>query len=196
MHILKSILNILLILLFISCNKNKANGEEDTLSTKRIIKAGEYKMSLKLPNDVVIHSNSLDSVEYNMVKWLLDKDKVVNKTTWFNFDKFLFKKKTTTLINGSGNQLLNLSEILKAFPETKIKLGSYTDNIEEGTKAKRMKLSIDRATAVKNEIIKLGIDASRINQEGYGEQWPLATNTTEEGRQKNRRIAIRVTYKL
>lgn len=194
MYTIKNILNILLIVLFISCNTKSK--EDNIVATKRIIKLGEYKVSVKLPDNVIIRSNSTDSVEYNMVKWLLDKDKIVNKTTWFNFDKFLFKKGTTTLINGSGNQLLNLSEILKAFPDTTIKLGSYTDNMEESTTEKRMKLSIDRATAIKKEIIKLGIDAKRIIQEGYGEQWPVASNATEEGRQQNRRIAIRVTHKL
>jgi len=46
-----------------------------------------------------------------------------------------------------------------------------------------------------NEIIKSGIDARRLEAEGYGEQYPVADNATEEGRAKNRRIDILVTGK-
>jgi len=48
---------------------------------------------------------------------------------------------------------------------------------------------------VRAELVRLGIDLSRISAEGYGAQNPIADNFTEEGRQKNRRISLRVTEK-
>jgi len=51
------------------------------------------------------------------------------------------------------------------------------------------------ANVVKAALISRGIDASRLQAEGYGQQHPVADNSTEEGRAQNRRIAIRVTAK-
>ena len=45
------------------------------------------------------------------------------------------------------------------------------------------------------ELVKLGIDAMRLDSKGYGEEHPVASNDTEEGRAKNRRISMRVTEK-
>ena len=56
-------------------------------------------------------------------------------------------------------------------------------------------LSANRATAVKNVLIGMGIDAGRIEDEGYGSAHPVASNDTPEGRQQNRRIDIRVLAK-
>ena len=74
-----------------------------------------------------------------------------------------------------------------------IKLGGYTDN--KGPADFNMKLSQGRADNVMVELVKLGIDAGRLKAEGYGEQYPVASNDTEEGRAQNRRIDIRVTGK-
>ena len=75
----------------------------------------------------------------------------------------------------------------------KAKLGGYTDNT--GDKAFNLKLSDDRAKNVMAELVKLGVEAPRLAAEGYGEEHPVGDNATEEGRQKNRRISIRVTEK-
>ncbi len=87
----------------------------------------------------------------------------------------------------------NIAEILKAFPTVNIKVGGYTDN--EGNDAVNLKLSSDRAAAVKASLVTLGTDAKRLESEGYGELHPVASNDTEEGRSQNRRIAVSVRKK-
>jgi K(+)-stimulated pyrophosphate-energized sodium pump len=120
-------------------------------------------------------------------------DKPVDKDTWFDFDRLLFETGKSTLKPESQEQLKNVSEILKAYPAVKIKLGGYTDNT--GDSNANLKLSSDRAKAVEEELVKMGIDTERIDSEGYGDQYPVGDNSTEEGRAKNRRISIRVTAK-
>jgi outer membrane protein OmpA-like peptidoglycan-associated protein len=74
-----------------------------------------------------------------------------------------------------------------------VKVGGYTDNT--GDPAANQKLSQDRANAVVLELVTLGIPASRLSAEGYGQQYPVADNSTDSGRAQNRRIALRVTEK-
>ena len=93
----------------------------------------------------------------------------------------------------SGEQLNNSAEIMKGYPEDKVKLGGYTDNT--GNEAANMTLSKNRADAVKAALVAKGIAADRIATEGYGIAHPIADNATPEGRAKNRRIALRVDAK-
>jgi K(+)-stimulated pyrophosphate-energized sodium pump len=118
----------------------------------------------------------------------------VDKTSWFNFDRVTFKTGSAAIDMGKSNeQLVNLSEILTAYPGTKLKIGGYTDNT--GDEAANMKLSADRANAVRNALMLMGVDGARLEAEGYGSQHPVADNATDEGRAKNRRIAVRVSAK-
>ena len=74
-----------------------------------------------------------------------------------------------------------------------VRIGGYTDNT--GDPAANLQLSQQRADNVMGEISRLGVDPSRMSAKGYGEESPIADNSTEEGRQKNRRISLRVTGK-
>ncbi|MFD2936980.1 sodium-translocating pyrophosphatase [Spirosoma flavum] len=120
-------------------------------------------------------------------------DKAIDKETWFDFDRLLFETGKATLESESQEQLKNVAEILKAYPAVKVKLGGYTDNT--GNAASNLKLSQDRANSVRVELEKMGIDKDRLDAEGYGQEHPVASNDTEEGRAQNRRISIRVTKK-
>ena len=133
------------------------------------------------------------SLEDTWCAWLSDKTKVADKTTWFNFDRLLFDTGKSTLQASSQAQLANVAAIMKAYPTTKIKIGGYTDNV--GKPESNMKLSADRAAVVMVELTKMGVAAGRMASEGYGDKVPTGDNTTEAGRQMNRRIAVRVTEK-
>lgn len=149
-------------------------------------------LKVTLPNGIELNAPEL-GIENQLVKWMNDKTKVVDKTTWFNFERLLFDTGKATLRPESQEQLKNVAEILKAYPTMEVKIGGYTDNV--GDPAANLKLSDARAKSVMSELVKLGTAASRMTAEGYGEQHPVATNDTEEGRAQNRRISIRVTKK-
>ena len=156
------------------------------------VDAVKKMFKLKLPNGSEIEVPE-GSLEDQIVKFIQDKDKAVDKTLWFNFDRLLFDTGKTTLKPASMEQVEKTIAILNAFPSVKIKIGGYTDN--KGDAKANMKLSADRANVVMNALVKGGIDKTRLAAEGYGDQHPVASNDTEEGRSQNRRIAIRVTEK-
>jgi OmpA-OmpF porin, OOP family len=132
-------------------------------------------------------------VENKLIIFLKDGSKPVDKDTWFDFDRLLFDTGSATLQPASNEQLGNIAAILKAYPNVKIKIGGYTDNT--GDKGANLKLSQDRANNVMAELITLGVASDRLEAQGYGEDHPIADNTTDDGRQKNRRISLRVTAK-
>jgi OOP family OmpA-OmpF porin len=71
-----------------------------------------------------------------------------------------------------------------------LKLAGYTDNV--GSVAANLKLSKDRAEAVKTYLATQGVDPSKISAEGYGKANPIATNKTDKGRQINRRVEFSI----
>lgn len=148
--------------------------------------------SFKLPNGVELNAPE-NGIENKVVTWMNDKTKVVDKTTWFNFDRLLFETGKSTLQPTSQEQLKNIAEIMKAYPTMEVKLGGYTDNT--GDAASNLKLSAERAKSVMAELVKLGVAEKRVSSEGFGIQFPVASNDTEEGRAQNRRIAVRITKK-
>jgi K(+)-stimulated pyrophosphate-energized sodium pump len=134
-----------------------------------------------------------NGIESKLVQFIEDKDKAVDQTTWFNFDRLLFDTGKSTLKQTSKEEITNMAKILKEFPAVAIKIGGYTDNT--GSAQTNKKLSQDRADVVMAELVQLGIAKSRLAAEGYGPEHPVASNDTEAGRAENRRIAVRVTKK-
>ena len=145
-----------------------------------------------LPGDVKV-SLPERGVETSLLAFVTDASKPVDKTTWFDFDRILFDTGASTLRTESNEQISNIAAIMKAYPALALKIGGYTDNT--GAKDANLKVSGERAAAVMNAVVALGVDASRLSSEGYGDANPVADNATEEGQQKNRRVSARVTAK-
>ena len=146
----------------------------------------------KLPNGINIRIPA-NGVESKLIAFLEDPTRKVDNETWFSFDRLEFESDVNTLKPSSGEQLRNIAEILKAYPAANVKIGGYTGNV--GNIEYNIKLSQERAFNTMNEISRLGVDQMRLAAQGYGEQHPVADNSTEEGRQRNRRIDIHVTQK-
>ena len=197
------ILAVILLLWYLlrGCGGDKPAAAIDSLA----VKTGEVAQTIggaadrlgtffkkALPSNVELNIPEF-GIENSLLKFIEDPGKMVDKTTWFNFDRLVFQTGSATLEPQSQEQLTNIVEILKAFPAVKVKIGGYTDNV--GDPAANMKLSQDRAINVMNELIKGGIAADRLEAEGYGDQHPVGDNSTPEGRAMNRRIALRVTAK-
>jgi OmpA-OmpF porin, OOP family len=146
----------------------------------------------KLPDGVELNIPQF-GIESKLISFLGDSSKPVDTTTWFNFDRLLFDTGQATLQPSSQEQLGNIAAILKAYPNVHVKIGGYTDNT--GDAAANVALSDSRAKNVMNALVAAGIDPSRLESKGYGDQYPVGDNATEAGRALNRRISLLVTQK-
>lgn len=109
-----------------------------------------------------------------------EKQIILEAVTNLEFD---FNK--STIRSSSNTYLDNVAQILKE-KGYKLKLDGYTDNI--GSNEVNLKLSKDRAESVKAYLVSKGVDANKITTAGHGPNSPIASNSTEEGRQINRRV--------
>ncbi len=96
-----------------------------------------------------------------------------------------------TLTPDSQATLDKVVEGLKKFPEVEARVVGHTDDV--GDAGANLKLSKDRAKSVREYLIAAGIAPERLTSEGFGEEKPVADNTTPEGRAKNRRVELERT---
>jgi OmpA-OmpF porin, OOP family len=92
----------------------------------------------------------------------------------------------TTNVNTGEDTIDHLANLMKQHPSTRVRLEGHTDNV--GNPAVNNSLSQKRATAVQKMLVDKGVDSGRIQAVGRGAAEPISPNTTDEGRQKNRRI--------
>jgi K(+)-stimulated pyrophosphate-energized sodium pump len=129
---------------------------------------------------------------YQLYNAVDQKDQAaLDPNKWYTIENLYFQTGSSDLKAGSEVELLNLVEILNAYPDVKVKLGGYTDNT--GNEESNQKLSNLRAQTAKLKLLELGIAGDRIEAEGYGSQYPVCeANDTDECKAKNRRIDVRV----
>ena len=106
----------------------------------------------------------------------------------FAFDKYDLTEFAKASLDGDASTINDLSG---KYPSLKVDVSGHTDWI--GTDAYNQALSERRAGAVKDYLVRKGVDAGRIRTYAYGESQPVAPNTTPEGRALNRRAEIRTT---
>ncbi|MGB9771161.1 MAG: OmpA family protein [Candidatus Kapaibacteriota bacterium] len=120
------------------------------------------------------------------IETTIDTGKFYALKVYFDFDKSNLKPESYTAIK-------SIIRMMKKFPSMVIEISGHTDSINRSTNPRyNIELSQRRADEVKKAIVKEGIDPSRIIAIGYGETKPIADNSTEEGRAKNRRTEFRI----
>lgn len=188
-------------------NPVPAEAENEDLSdtgtkTAKIDADGNYiyevgnLFDLTLPNGTKLYVGE-NSSENKFFKQLNDANFSVSsdKTQgWITLDRIYFASGKSDLTGTSEEQIKNIVEILKAFPAVSVKIGGYTDNT--GGADINAKISNERAKTIADKIISAGIDASRLESEGYGAQhFVCPANDTDECKAQNRRVDIRITKK-
>lgn len=126
-----------------------------------------------------VANNGCPEVSDDAIKKLND----YAKTILFNSGKSSFQKQTMPVLQA-------ITAILKEYPTAKFSIEGHTDS--DGKDASNLKLSQDRAAAVKNYLVENGIDASRLTSEGFGEAKPIDSNKTAKGKANNRRVEVKL----
>lgn len=104
----------------------------------------------------------------------------------FVLDGVYFETSSATLQHESYDRLDRVVEYMRYKPNARLRIAGHTDNV--GNSGQNQRLSERRAQSVREYLILQGIDGDRIEAVGYGDQQPVGSNDTEEGRQRNRRI--------
>lgn len=106
--------------------------------------------------------------------------------TVFTIGNVLFPFDSVRLLPAADAPLDSLAAFLREHPERQVRIEGYTDDI--GPEAYNRDLSELRAMSVADAMAKRGIGFERMTVVGYGESNPIASNATEQGRQRNRRV--------
>jgi len=119
-----------------------------------------------------------------------EKEAKTNIIKLLKVENIEFNTAKSTLTNRGQSTVDKLAVILKKYPEVKVEIAGYTDS--DGDALFNQKLSQARVETVKKELISQGVENKRLTAKGYGESNPLVPNTTNENKQKNRRVEINI----
>ncbi|MCQ2333379.1 MAG: OmpA family protein [Paludibacteraceae bacterium] len=144
-----------------------------------------YRVHIEAP-DYFSYTGSIADIEGNETFTL---EPIVKKRKIILHDLY-FATNSVVILPESEKGLQDLYDLLNENPEVRIRITGHTDSV--GSDKDNQKLSEGRANSVRDDMIRRGIDESRIEAEGKGESEPIDTNDTEEGRAKNRRVEFMI----
>ncbi|HNR19628.1 MAG TPA: OmpA family protein [Bacteroidia bacterium] len=111
----------------------------------------------------------------------------------YTLNNIYFASDSYVLKDGSKEVVKDFASFLKEYPNIKVAINGHTDNV--GVAAENIVLSKQRAKAVYDFLVATGIAATRLTYDGIGQNKPVASNATEEGRAKNRRTEFVIISK-
>lgn len=171
---------------------SEVNSNSATGAYLIILPAGKNYGITVTKKDYLFHSENFDisdTAEYQEIVKNVDLNKfqvgakIVLRNIFFDFDK-------ATLRPESNLEIDRLRKILLDYPKMKIEMSGHTDN--KGSSDYNKKLSLNRAKAVVDVLVKKGISPDRMTYAGYGFDRPMAPNDSDAGRQLNRRTEFEI----
>jgi outer membrane protein OmpA-like peptidoglycan-associated protein len=165
-----------------------ANSDPKDGSYKIILPAGKIYSFMAQKENIYTESQNIDlttikkytEIERNLYLTPIQVGSTVRMNNLF------FVTGKTEINPMSHPELQRLIDLMKKYEKMEVEIAGHTDNV--GTDKVNNKLSLERANAVRDYIIKKGIEPERLKSKGYGKTKPIYTNKTAEGRKKNRRV--------
>lgn len=138
--------------------------------------------SISLPDEKAVDDLSLQPLELALAR--------AGRGEGFDIESIHYRTGSADLEAGSIPALRSLLSIMRENPGIRIEIAGHTDST--GPEELNLRLSEMRAEAVASWLVKQGVSSRRILTRGYGESRPVADNSTEEGRRRNRRTEITI----
>jgi chemotaxis protein MotB len=139
--------------------------------------------------------NLVDRLQKEISEGSIKISQIKNKLTVQIVDKILFSSGSSDVTNKGKTVLAKVSAVLKSVKENDIRIEGHTDNVPIGPRIKKKfptnwELSTSRATHVVRFLTEQGVDPNNLIAIGLSQYRPVASNDTDEGKQRNRRIEI------
>ncbi len=130
----------------------------------------------------------IDVKPYNLTN--TSGGKSLRKGDIINLEHLQFKANSSELSEADSEILDELFRFMRDYPLIEIEIGGHTNSIPDSDIC--MKISQARAREVARYLVQRGIDYRRMVAVGYGKKYPIATNSTPEGRERNQRVEIKI----
>lgn len=151
--------------------------KEEAEQTEQVLQAQKKQAQADAENTAVKAKEEAQAAKAKIVKLL-------------KIENIEFEVAKGTLTPKGQATVDKLATILSKYPHIKAEIAGHTDS--DGSAILNQKLSQERVDTVKNRLVSKGISAIRLTAKGYGESQPLVPNTTDENKQKNRRVEINI----
>ena len=170
------------------------NADTTVIVTNPVTQSERQHIDVQLPDGATLKAYPA-GIEENLIAFLQSDYKSMTedqlKDRWFDFDNLNFETGTANVLPESQQQLENIAAILRLFPDTKIKIGGYTDRT--GDEQVNERISEERAEAVKSFLESQGLGSQVDDAEGYGSEFAtVSADASDADRAKDRRVAVSV----
>lgn len=145
---------------------------------------GSYGL-IKYPSSISIDNITVRKASKNKIN--IENTKIGEAIVLENIS---FELNSSKLTDSSFPTLNQLVELFNSYPNLIIEIAGHTDNV--GDNELNLKLSENRAKSVADYLISEGVEPKQVQSKGYGETFAIGDNTTEEGREKNRRVEFKI----
>jgi Outer membrane protein and related peptidoglycan-associated (lipo)proteins len=168
--------------IYVNKNIGKVYLDQHRVAIVNQIEAGAGMVTFEFRNDyhpIFIKNIRIAAGGADAYKKVITDGKFIAYGIQFDVNKATLKPESMGTLN-------EIAKMLKAHADLKFEIGGHTDS--DGADEPNLKLSQQRAESVKNQLVALGVDGTRLTTKGFGETQPIADNDSSEGKAKNRRV--------
>lgn len=168
--------------------RREREAREEAQAARRLAEAQASEIELAR-REAQLASEAADSLRRRLELMQLRE---TDRGTVITLGDVLFERGQTELQDAARANLQDVADLLQGEPNRRIRIEGHTDST--GTAQVNMRISQARAESVMRELIALGVAASRIQAVGMGQEFPIASNESEDGRRQNRRVDVILLY--